>query len=315
MWIKFNKKKRKNVSQMTKKTVEAEKSEKLSVFSCCGSISKQLDKDIAQMGISEDFIKRAYVLPMIYGYDAVNKEYFAEEPRERSNGYVKLFSSHDAEEFRWYLLKLIAEKWGQNYELTNRKKLESKWERVEDRVVDGKWIYRTNPRAKYKAVYDSRKEWWEVAIQSLAKVYDIRGEQMQKYIESCLDFLKLRGSDWSEIHWRFDEKKMKFIGIPYQDEEDFAQNLVPLFEVTVDDTPYGIIQKICIHKHSGIPYSVLSIFHAGSVMHLEEEKYASIGYSAVQKLAVKEGIEQSLKYKNINANNWKKLCLYDQDEE
>ena len=55
MWIKFNKKKRKNVSQMTKKTVETEKSEKLSVFSCCGPISKQLDKDIAQMGISEDF--------------------------------------------------------------------------------------------------------------------------------------------------------------------------------------------------------------------------------------------------------------------
>ena len=218
-WLKFNKKKKRNVSDVTKKTVEPEKNEKSCIFSSCGPISKQLDKDIAQMGISEDFIKRPYILPMSYGYDEVNKEYFAGEPGERSNGYVKLFSSQDAEEFRWYLLKLIAEKWGQNYEVTNREILESKWKYVEDKVVDGKWTYRTNPRAQYEAVYDSRKEWWEVAIKLLAKVYDIHKDRMQKYIQSCLDYLKTRGNSWSEIHWRFDEKRMEFTGIPYQDEK------------------------------------------------------------------------------------------------
>lgn len=185
-----------------------------SIFSSCGPLTAQLDNDIARMGISEEFLKKPYILPMSFGYDAANREYFAAEPRDREYGMVPLFSGSDTEAFRWYLLESIAKKWGQHYERENLSRLEQNWQKVRDKVEDGNWTYHIHPNARYKAVYDRRKESWEEAIHRLAKVYDIRGEQMQHYIQKCLSYLGAEGENWSEIHWKFDEKNMEFTGIP-----------------------------------------------------------------------------------------------------
>ena len=155
-------------------------------FSDCGDfVSKQLKEDIIKMGISAGFLNKPDTFPDRFGYDENKDEYFVEISKEKSNDRLTVFSAKNSEEFRWYILKWLAEGWGQYCELRNRDELGQKWEKAADKPVDGGRMFRTNP-----AVYDPREESREIAFKALAKVYDIKSEKMQKYMEGCISYLR-----------------------------------------------------------------------------------------------------------------------------
>ena len=137
------------------------------------------------MGISAGFLNKPDTFPDRFGYDKNKDEYFVEISKERSNDRLTAFSDKNSEEFRWYILKWLAEGWGQYCELRNRDELGQKWEKAADKPVDGGRICRTNP-----AAYDPREESREIAFKTLAKVYDIKSEKMQKYMEGCISYLR-----------------------------------------------------------------------------------------------------------------------------
>ena len=89
------------------------------------------------MGISAGFLNKPDTFPDRFGYDENKDEYFVEISKERSNDRLTAFSDKNSEEFRWYILKWLAEGWGQYCELRNRDELGQKWEKAADKPVDG----------------------------------------------------------------------------------------------------------------------------------------------------------------------------------
>lgn len=255
------------------------------LFASCGPMAEQLENDIVKMGIPKRFVKKPYILPASYRYDAATGNYKAFELADRYNMMQEVACSKDGEEFRWYILNKIAERWGSEYELENRAKLEMNF-----------------PKG---AAYDQRPAMWEMAIQVLAKVYDIKGQRMQSYVEQCLSYLRRRGVDWAEINWKFDEDKMKFTGVLFWEEEDFAKNLVHLFDVSMNEAGYGVMQDVRIDKRNGMPYNVLQIMRGGAYQWTEEKYGKPLSYKQVQELAKREGTTESLRYADIDADNWK----------
>lgn len=161
----------------------------VSIFEKCGSIAEQLLNDIETMGIPEEYVKPDH--PVIYYYE--NNRYFVKEQAERSNEWVSLFESEDGEEFRFYVLKEIASRWGQKCAMDRADDLKSKW----------------NAEA-YGCPYDWRIAWWESEIEHLAKVYEFTEELMQREIFSCESLLGIWIVNGKKMQWKYDTKTGTF---------------------------------------------------------------------------------------------------------
>lgn len=280
---------------------------KTSFFTACGALENQLESDLQKMKIPEEFLKTPYLLPMRYGYNETTGRYFASEPVERSNNWYLMFEDEDPEEFRWYILKYLAVQWSLRYEKTHRNELEKHWQKVQDKYVNNEWTYHENKNARYHAVYDHRKEYWQEAIRTLAKVYDLRGERMQKYIENTRKNLQMMGCNSSPIHWHFDEDAMEFTGIRFTEEEDFVKHIVKLFDITAGERPYEVMESVWMDRRNGMVYHLISKVHFGAGVWAEEDYGDPIHYRRVQELAKREGSEAAMKCANINFRNWEAL--------
>lgn len=164
----------------------------MELFSNCGSLAMQLNTDLEVMGVPSDFAAGGYVLPMSYGY--IEGKYFASELADRSNEWITLFESEKKEDFRWFILKSIASKWGEKEARADEEEQRKQW---------------TDRYAGYS--YDWRKAWWEYEISCLLKVYDITDEYMIKHIASRESLLGIIIDGSKKRHWKYDRDSKKFI--------------------------------------------------------------------------------------------------------
>ena len=123
-------------------------------------------------------------------------------------------SSPNPGDMRWYLLQEIASHVGQQMELAVRLTEEQNW-RYKRTFTNGKLAFAENKNWLYNTVHDTRKFWFEYAINLLSRVFSI--ERLQPYVNERINYM----NKWfNQPHWDFDWQKMCFVEISNSQERD-----------------------------------------------------------------------------------------------
>jgi hypothetical protein len=122
--------------------------------------------------------------------------------------------SHDPNNMRWYVLEEIVTYVGQEQERKTRRTEEQNWRYTRD-FKDGKPAYVENERWIYNTIYDTRKFWFEYAINSLYKVFG--ASRLYPYVS---EHIGLMNQWFVQPHWDFDWQKMCFVEISDSQEHD-----------------------------------------------------------------------------------------------
>lgn len=70
------------------------------------------------------------------------------------------------------------------------------------------------------------------------------------------------------------------------------------------ESGFGVMQDVRIDKRNGMPYNVLQIMRGGAAQWVEEKYGKPLSYKQVQELATREGTTESLRYADIDVDNW-----------
>ena len=176
------------------------------LFDFCGDLKAQFLDDIKQMKIPFEFVLCHTSLPNGFGYDEENDRYVAYTKRERSNAKDLVFNTTKKEEFRFFILKTIANDFGFYYELNNRNSLEKQWKYTlntkERRLNESIGDY------VFEGVYDHRQPAFEKSLNCLFRVYE--KDDLKPQVEIYKTLLNSDKNIYC-IEYDFDYKTEKFV--------------------------------------------------------------------------------------------------------